>query len=212
MGSFSIFRTLQISILSVALLYLFIWIFVKYLEYPEARYAKSMALIALVLSSMGLYKVYEQNRQLELTFHFIPNGSGLSFIKGRNATFISTDSLVNEPLIHQFHLKNYYDFSGIKNKNTGTIKEKGSWDYEIEKKKIQWIKGRIKTKINPDTDFLLISNNAGYYVENLKAYKGIVILDGSNSKRAIEKIKEENIEPQSKLVVLYDTGSKTFQL
>ncbi|MFN8428744.1 MAG: ComEC/Rec2 family competence protein [Spirosomataceae bacterium] len=203
---------LQISILSVALLYLFIWIFVKYLEYPEARYAKSMALIALVLSSMGLYKVYEQNRQLELTFHFIPNGSGLSFIKGRNATFISTDSLVNEPLIHQFHLKNYYDFSGIKNKNTGTIKEKGSWDFEIEKKKIQWIKGRIKTKINPDTDFLLISNNAGYYVENLKAYKGIVILDGSNSKRAIEKIKEENIEPQSKLVVLYDTGSKTFQL
>jgi len=74
------------------------------------------------------------------------------------------------------------------------------------------IKGRIKAKINPDTDFLLISNNAGYYVENLKAYKGIVILDGSNSKRAIEKIKEENIEPQSKLVVLYDTGSKTFQL
>ena len=203
---------IQISVLSVFLLYFLISLFVKYLEYPEARLAKSIAFIVFILSAMGIYKVSHQNRQHELTFHFIPNGSGISYIQGRDATFISTDSLVNEPLIHQFHLKNYYDFSGIKNKNIASIKEKGSYQFEIENKKIQWVKGKIKTGIDPKTDFLLISNNAGYYIEDLKDYHGTIILDGSNTKRSIEKLSKEKIGPDSKLIVLYETGSRTFSM
>ena len=92
------------------------------------------------------------------------------------------------------------------------IKWKVSYQFEIENKKIQWVKGKIKTGIDPKTDFLLISNNAGYYIEDLKDYHGTIILDGSNTKRSIEKLSKEKIGPDSKLIVLYETGSRTFSM
>jgi hypothetical protein len=48
-------------------------------------------------------------------------------------------------------------------------------------------------------------------LDAFKDYGGHIIIDGSNKKWVVEKLKEEAIQKKKKLVVLYDTGSRTFK-
>jgi hypothetical protein len=56
---------------------------------------------------------------------------------------------------------------------------------------------------------LVCSENAIKDLKSLKEFDGTIVLDGSNKKWVVEKIKEEAETQKKKLVVLYDIGSKT---
>jgi competence protein ComEC len=200
---------LSISFISVGLLFSAIAFFLLFLKHKDLKYIKLVTLCCLVLTVSGAFQLFNQNKQKEITFHFIPNGWGISVIEGRSATFISTDSLCNEPLIYQFHLKNYYDARGIKNYKTQTVANEGNFAIKQALGDIQWIKTPNGPLINPDTEYLICSENAIIDLDNLKNYDGTIILDGSNKKWVVEKIKEEAQRKNKKLIVLYDTGSKT---
>lgn len=203
----------SISIFSVITLFLIIFLLVKYIKIPETYLLKSAAILILFLFFQASIKTHKQNLQSEITFHFIPNGWGISMVNGRNATFISTDSLANEPLIHQYHLKNYYDDIGISNLKQQYIADEGNWIIKSKSgKNIQWIKGKVTAPIEYHSEYLIISGNAIRDFETLQNYNGKIILDGSNSKKTIEKLKSKAKELNKDIIVLYDTGSQTFKI
>lgn len=201
---------LSISFTTVLLLFLAIAFVLLFVKNKEIIYIQLIAITCLFLSISGASQLLMQKNQREITFHFIPNGWGISIIEGRSATFISTDSLCNEPLIYQFHLKNYYDARGIKNFNTQKIATKGNFIIHDTHGNIQWIKtpnGRI---ISENSKYLICSENAIKELDSISEFDGTIILDGSNKKWIVEKIKAQAEQRKKKLIVLYDTGSKTF--
>ena len=200
---------LSISITTVILLFLIIAFILLFFKNKEAIYLKLIAITCLFLSISGANQLFKQNKQKEITFHFIPNGWGISVIEGRSATFISTDSLCNEPLVYQFHLKNYYDAKGIKNYKTQKVADQGNFIINNDFGNIQWMKTPNGQIIEKNSKYLVCSENAIKELENLSEFNGTIILDGSNKKWVVEKIKAEAEQKKKKLVVLYDTGSKT---
>lgn len=202
-------KGISISIPTVILLFFIIAFALLFFKNKNIIYLKLIAVICLFMSFVGLRQLYNQNKQNEITFHFIPNGWGVSVIEGRSATFITTDSLSNEPLIYQFHLKNYYDAKGIKSFQNKTITEEGNFFIKSKSTDFQWLKTPNGPIIDPKCKFLLCSENALKTLENLKEFNGTIILDGSNKKWVIEKLKAEALEQHKKIIVLYDTGSKT---
>ena len=202
---------LSISEVSVILLFCIIAFVLIFLKNKNIFYLKLTALIVVFLSLQGIYNVFVQNKQKEITFHFIPNGWGVSVVEGRNVTFISTDSLCNEPLIYQFHLKNYYDAKGISEFKTEVIPDEGNALVSSKLTEVQWVKTPNGELLNPDCKFVLCSDNSIKNLDAFKDYGGHIIIDGSNKKWVVEKLKEEAIQKKKKLVVLYDTGSRTFK-
>jgi competence protein ComEC len=200
---------LSISATTVFLLFLAIGLVLLFFKNKEIKYIKLLAVICIYLTCNGAYQLYIQNKQKEITFHFIPNGWGISVIEGRSAIFISTDSLCKEPLIYQFHLKNYYNARGIKNYKTQVIAEKGNFMINNKWKNVQWIKTPNAPVLDSKIEYLVCSENAIKDLKNLKEFDGTIVLDGSNKKWVVEKIKEEAEIQKKKLIVLYDIGSKT---
>jgi competence protein ComEC len=200
---------LSISITTVILLFLTIASILLFFKNKEVIYIKLIAITCLFLTISGANQLFKQNKQKEITFHFIPNGWGISVIEGRSATFISTDSLCNEPLIYQFHLKNYYDAKGIKNYKTQKVTDQGNFIINNDLGNIQWMKTPNGKIIKKNTTYIVCSENAIKDLTNLSEFDGTIILDGSNKKWVVEKIKAEAEQKKKKLVVLYDTGSKT---
>jgi competence protein ComEC len=200
---------LSISITTVILLFLIIAFVLLFFKNKEVIYIKLIAITCLFLTISGANQLFKQNKQKEITFHFIPNGWGISVIEGRSATFISTDSLCNEPLIYQFHLKNYYDAKGIKNYKTQKVADQGNFIINNNLGNIQWMKTPNGKIIKKNTPYLVCTENAIKDLTNLSEFDGTIILDGSNKKWVVEKIKAEAEQKKKKLVILYDTGSKT---
>jgi competence protein ComEC len=200
---------LSISATTVFLLFLVIGFALLFFKNKEIKYLKLIAAVCIILSISGASQLYHQNKQKEITFHFIPNGWGISVIEGRSAIFISTDSLCKEPLIYQFHLKNYYDARGIKNFKTQVVAEEGNFFINNKWQNIQWIKTPKAPVLDSKIEYLVCSENAIKDLKSLKEFDGPLVLDGSNKKWVVEKIKEEAETQKKKLVVLYDIGSKT---
>jgi competence protein ComEC len=200
---------LSISASTVILLFLAIGFALLFFKNKEIKYLKLIAAVCVILSLSGAYQLYNQNKQKEITFHFIPNGWGISVIEGRSATFISTDSLCNEPLIYQFHLKNYYDARGIKSYKTQAVAEEGNFLINNKWKNVQWLKTPNGPVIDSKIEYLVCSQNAIKDLKNLEKFDGTIVLDGSNKKWVVGKIKEEAEIQKKKLIVLYDIGSKT---
>jgi competence protein ComEC len=200
---------LSISTTTVLLLFLITAFVLLFFKNKEVKYIKYVGLICVFLTVSGVIQIFQQNNQKEITFHFIPNGWGISVIEGRSATFISTDSLCNEPLIYQFHLKNYYDTKGIKSFKTQTLADNGNFVIKNKLGDIQWIKTPNGPLIDNNIKYLVYSANAIKDLKNVEKFEGTIVLDGSNKKWIVEKIKEEAALQKKKLIVLYDTGSKT---
>jgi competence protein ComEC len=205
----SVSKGMEISPSSVVLLYALIVFIILFFEKRQIVFLKLATIVVLVLVGTKFYKISLQNNQKEITFHYIPNGQGISFVSGRNASFLSSDSLINDPKIYQFHLKNYYDHAGINSfKTVGAINAKNIKVLN-EVFKLQWIHGRTKEVVNQNADFVVCSNNAIKDLVVFERFKGQIIIDGSNKKWVVEKLKQQALENNINLTSLYDSGSKT---
>ncbi len=208
---FSVTRGLEISFLTLILLQTLVFLSFAFFSKKEIKYLKLITLVIIILTFTKITKVNNQNKQKELTFHFIPSGIGVTVLQGRNALFISSDTLINNSTIYQYHLKNYHDHAGVKNYYTRSIKNNTFLQISNSNLKIHWLISKPSKTIPIDLDYLLCSNNALKDLELLQNFEGMLVLDGSNKKWIIDKLKMEAKAKNIKLLTLYDSGSKTFK-
>ncbi len=196
---------LAISLVTVLLLFVLIGFLQMYFNTLRVAYLKWTLGTVVVLIVIGGAKRVGQSKQNELTFHYIPNGLGLSLIQGRSAVFASSDSLVTEPLIYRYHLRNYYNAKGVADYRGEIISGDNNDVLDTKFGKIYWAKSRT-SEVPTDVRYVLVSNNS-LDVGVAELEKNIV-LDGTNHKWYIDKVKEKN----KTAVVLYETGSRTIKL
>lgn len=201
---FSVSEGLSLSVFAVILMFLMIGVFQYYLKSKRVLHLQVLSILLVVFFAVGVGKKIQQYKNKEITFHYIPNGYGLTLVNGRSATFISTDSLLHEPKIKQYHLKNYYDQNGINTVLKKAVEVRGNDFLESDLGSVFWIREKGLTNI-PDVNYTLISNNALH--ENAVPATSKLILDGTNTKWYIERIK--SVRPDA--IVLYEKGSQTFK-
>jgi competence protein ComEC len=193
---------------SAILLFALIFLGLKFIRTQNVRALYGIAAVCAFFTIKGFFNVHKANQQREITFHFIPKSWGISVINGRNATFISSDSIIKEPLVYQYHLKNYYDAHAIKNISYIGLNEQKNANIKIENTIIKRLSTGIEEKNNQKANFVLCANKTTpAYDENSE-----ILLDGSYTKWQLEKLKNENLNLAKKIIVLYETGSKTYPL
>jgi competence protein ComEC len=201
---YSVSEGMSLSVLGVVLMFLMIGVFQYYLKSRRVLHLQLLSALTIVFFAIGITKKIQQSKNKEITFHYIPNGYGLSLVNGRTATFISTDSLLHEPKIKQYHLKNYYDQNGINSIEKKAVDVKGNDLLKSDLGSVFWVREKGLGDI-PVANYTLISNNALH--ENVLPAESKLILDGTNNKWYIERIK--SIRPDA--IVLYEKGSQTFK-
>jgi competence protein ComEC len=179
------------------------------------RSVKPLVLATLAVAILGLWNINEdatQSKHRELTLHFIPKKSGITLIDGKQAVFISNNSVKDDPRLYDFHLKNYYDSKGISDFQEFSPDSLAAVvNINTEGFDITWVREQPTKIISNPSSVMLISNNA---IKDLASnFKSTlpkhIVIDDSNKKYIVEKLlaqaKELNIEATS----LYEHGSFT---
>ncbi len=205
---FSSLKGFSMTLPGLALLYLFIGSLTYFFLKSDIRALKLASVSMAVLCMMKIFGFYRQASQHEMAFHYIPNSSAVSIIDGREAKTIAADSVLNDPMVYQFHLKNYYDHAGIHKTEKIPVPDVGANQISDGKHAVVWIHKRIKWTPVP-AQIVLISNNAVKDLKDFKefSFRGKIILDGSNKKWVVEKLKNQARAYKMDLISLYDHGS-----
>lgn len=196
---------LALSVAGVILLYGMILFFQAYLRFRRVVYLKGVAATLSCLMIWGAGKRVLQSRQTELTFHAIPKGYGVSLVKGRSVVFLSSDSLLHEPLVEKYHLRNYYDALGISDKTGRSVADGENEFIRSELGDIFWVKA-ARTRSLPPARFTVVSNNALDPAAEMGDTR--LILDDTNRKSYIEKMRAVN----TNAIVLNEAGPQTYRL
>jgi competence protein ComEC len=200
----------DLSIWIMILMFFGIYLFMIFLKKKQAWSLISLFSLFIFIAGFNTWKDYQHNSQREITFHFIPKAWGISIIEGRNATFISSDSLCKEPLIYQYHLKNYYDAKAIQHVDFQSADKSALIQYKDIK--INRVCTPADLQNNVGAEYVLFANKA--VPKNLSSFDPNTkyILDGSYSKWSIEKLFADDLNLAKKYIVLYEKGSQTFPL
>jgi competence protein ComEC len=200
----------DIPILIMLLLFLGINFLMVFIKRKQILSFAALMGIGIFIFAYNTYKDNSHNSQHEITFHFIPKAWGISIIEGRNATFISADSLCKDPLIYQYHLKNYYDAKAIKNISFKAVGRNAIIRHkETIIKRVNYPDDFLK---NDSTDFYFFANKSISPKNIPEAAKGKFILDGSYTKWNIEKLFKADVNAGKNFIVLYEKGSQTYKL
>jgi competence protein ComEC len=210
---YSTLKGFSISIYELIAIYIFIIGIIYLIRYSELKYLKISLLCIVALMGWNVFEDYQQSRQQQLVFHFIPRKSGISLIEGKSSVFIADSTLLANPKIYGYHLKNFYDNIGINNQTFVDAKKyenkNGMALIEVNGKRILWLQKPFKGNIDGEADYLLLSNNAlrklNPAIQNLKF--GQIIVDDSNRKYIVENLKNEADSLKINLVSLYDSGA-----
>ena len=203
----------SISIPEMLMLYATMVLIILFFLRSEIKYLRFTLLIFSILACINIFKDYSQSNQKSLVFHFIPKKSGISIIDGKSATFIADSTLLESPIIYNFHLKNYYDNQGISNKNflnAGQYANKQGISFiDFEGKRILWLQQKFKGNLEGNTDYVLLSNNAIRKLSPAftKFKTNLIIVDDSNKRYIVENLKRQADSLHINLISLYDTGA-----
>lgn len=202
----------SISQTEVVLLYSILFFLVLFFIKKEVKFFLIGLTILFSLSFWNIYEDLLQSKQKAITYHFIPKSSGISIIQAKAAVFLTDSTTANNPRAYNFHLKNYYDHKGIQNyKIINPAKEKANYTFEIAGAKNLWIRKFYRGKVNEEFNKILVSNNAVYDLEKqFNTYPKQIILDDSNTKYRINKLKKQADSLDINLSSLYETGGTTF--
>ncbi|AFK03145.1 ComEC/Rec2-related protein [Emticicia oligotrophica DSM 17448] len=210
---FATLKGFSISFTEVILIYAIILLIVFFFLRLEFKYLRISLALVFVLTCFNISQDYLQSKQKSLTFHFIPKKSGISIIDGKSATFIADTTLLNSEKTHDFHLKNYYDKSGVVNENklasNQYTNKQGITYLDFEGKKILWLQQKFNGKLQGNADYVLLSNNA---IRKLNPsftnfQTGLIIVDDSNKRYVVENLKHQADSLHLNLISLYDTGA-----
>ena len=206
----AVLKGFSISVPEVIVLYAVLLLFFIFFRRKEMKWMLAATFLIAGLVGWNIYESLQQRRQQELTFHFIPRGSGISLVKGKSVRFFAEKKLIENPKIYDFHLKNYYDKLGIKQR---TFLEPDSIMTLIDfnGKKICWLKkfpGSLEAI--PAVDYLLVSGGALRYIQRRIPVKTI-ITDDSNRLYVVNKLKHDADSLGIGFVSLYETGAMTIR-
>lgn len=210
---FSTLKGFSLHFLELLAIYGIIFLIIRFFIESEIKFLKIAVTFLAALGVWNVYQDFTQSQQKELVFHFIPKKSGISIIDGKSATFIADSSLINNKKIYNFHLKNFFDNQGVRNKNLVDkqqfTNQNGMMFLSFEGKQILWLQEKFKGKIEGKTDYLLLSNNA-----LRKLYPALqgstikqIIVDDSNKRYVVENLKHQADSLHIDLVSLYDSGA-----
>jgi competence protein ComEC len=204
----------SVSSFEVILLYFFVFLILLFLIKREPKFLFTGLFIFCSLAFWNIRQDWSQEKQKEITFHFIPRSSGFSLIDSKSAVFITDSATANKDRAYNFHLKNYYDDKGVVKYTTEIASTKSNiLFFDVGNEKYLWVKKYFKGKIRDDFSIILISNNAVYNFERqFEKYPNEVILDDTNSKSRISSLKNQADSLGIKLVSLYETGGITYSL
>lgn len=209
----STLKGFSISVPELLAWYAVIFLVIAFFRHSELKYLRVSVLLLAGLSLVNIYEDYQQSRQKQLTFHFIPRQTGISIIDGKSVTFIADSGVVDNKKVYNFHLKNYYDKQGVSNQNLLNIaaytNRQGLTFLDFEGKKIVWLQKPFKGNLQGKAHYVLLSNNA---VRNLShSFAGfqteLIIVDNSNKDYLIDKLKHQADSLCLNLVTLRDRGA-----
>ncbi|AWV99926.1 ComEC/Rec2 family competence protein [Arcticibacterium luteifluviistationis] len=202
----------SISQTEVILLYLLLFCTILFLLKRQVKFFLVGLFIFMGLSFWNIYEDFNQVKQNAITFHFIPKSSGVSIINSKTAIFLTDSATANNPRAYDFHLKNYYDNKGIIDyKILNPEKESSNYTFEIADTKNLWIRKFYRGKVNEEFNKIIVSNNAVYDLEKqFDTYPNQIILDDSNSKYRITKLKKQADSLKVNLISLYESGGTTY--
>ncbi|MCU0325930.1 MAG: ComEC family competence protein [Spirosomaceae bacterium] len=209
----STMKGFAISITELLVIYAIIVLIIIFFRKSDLKHLKISLLCLIGLFGWNLFEDYQQNKQQQLTFHFIPRKSGISLIEGKSATFIGDSTLLQNPKIYDYHLKNYYDNYGISYKSFVDVAKytntNGMTIIEANGRRILWLRKPFRGKINGSVDYLLLSNNAirklHPAIQNMDF--GQIIVDDSNKRYVVESLKNQADSLKINLISLYETGA-----
>jgi len=209
----STLKGFSISIPELLAWYGIIFLVIAFFRHSELKYLRFSALVVIGLAIVNFYEDYQQSRQKELVFHYIPKQAGISIVDGKSVAFIADSGVANNPRLYNFHLKNYYDKQGVTNQNLlspmSYTNKQGITSLEFEGKKIVWLQKPFKGKLQGHANYVLLSNNA---IRNMASsfsdfQTELIIVDDSNKKYLVEKLKQQADSLHIKLIALQDTGA-----
>lgn len=195
-----------------AAIYLLIFLVVFFFIRKQPFLLKAGVLIAFLLTGFNVKKDTKQMNQQELTLHFIPRGSGISLLKSRTALFICDSLTQANPRAYDFHLKNYYDARGIHSHQVMSMPSSETMvEFEFKNTRNLWIRKYFKQPVDEPFEKIMVSQNAVYNIaKQFNIYPNLLILDDTNSRYRIEKLKTQADSLDINLLSLYDTGGLTF--
>lgn len=210
---YSTIKGFAISVTELLVIYLIIVLIIAFFRRSELNYLKMSLLCLIGLFGWNLFEDSQQSKQQQLTFHFIPRKSGITLIEGKSATFIGDSTLLQNPKIYDYHLKNYYDNYGISYKSFVDVAKytntNGMTIIETNGRRILWLQKPFRGKINGSVDYLLLSNNAirklHPAIENMDFKQ--VIVDDSNKRYVVESLKNQADSLKINLISLHETGA-----
>ncbi|WP_341226263.1 ComEC/Rec2 family competence protein [uncultured Arcticibacterium sp.] len=202
----------SISQVEVVLLYSFLFCVILFFLKKDIKFFLAAFILLAGLSFWNISEDLNQSKQKALTYHFIPKSSGVSIIQAKSAVFLTDSTTANNPRAYDFHLKNYYDNKGIQDyKIVSPEKENTSYTFEVAGSKNLWIRKFYRGKVSEEFNRILVSNNAVYDLEKqFNTYPKQIILDDSNSKYRISKLKNQADSLGINLISLYESGGTTF--
>ncbi|RFS15800.1 ComEC/Rec2 family competence protein [Emticicia sp. C21] len=209
----STLKGFSISIPELLAWYAIIFLGIAFFRHSELKYLRLSVLLLICLALFNMYEDYQQSRQKQLTFHFIPRQTGISLIDGKSVAFIADSGVIANQKIYNFHLKNYYDKHGVSNHNLLNIaayaNKQGITFLDFEGKKIIWLQKPFKGNLQGKANYVLLSNNA---IRNLAHsfadfQTELIIVDDSNKSYLIEKLKHEADSLRLNIIALRDMGA-----
>jgi competence protein ComEC len=189
-------------------LYALVTILSLFFYYQNLKALKLATVLVVLLITKNTYKKWQDAKQSEITFHYIPNGSGISILNKRQARFYADSNTFAESRIYDFHLKNYYDAKSISNFSQDTLLTNAHISFN--NRYVLWI-SHPYTSIPVNTQILLLSNNSLKNLSDVPVTIKKIILDGTYKKYQIEKLMQQNKNLSLPIVSLYNTGSITIQ-
>ncbi len=209
----STLKGFSISMPELLAWYASIFFGIAFFRQSELKYLRVSVLLLISLALFNIYEDYQQSRQKQLTFHFIPKQTGISIIDGKSVTFIADSGVIDNKKIYNFHLKNYYDAQGVSNQNLLNIaaytNKQGMTFLDFEGKKIMWLQKPFKGILQGKANYVLLSNNA---VRNLTHsfadfQTELIIVDNSNKSYLVDQLKQQADSLRLNLIALRDMGA-----
>lgn len=194
------------DVMDLCLWYAFILFILFFLIQKHPMFLRLGVLVSSLLLLNFSYKWVKTKNKEEIVFHYIPKSGGISYLKNQGVTFISLAPNLEDPRLYNFHLKNYYNHKMVKKFETKDIH--GNTEIKLGDKKVLWIQSKLGALVNVRSDFVLISNNAVTSLPHQNK-QTVFILDDSNSYFYTNKLRQEAIEKDLNLVVLYQHGAFT---
>ena len=193
---FALTDGIKLSVAQAILLYVFIFAFVIWLLQKSAKaLLVSLATLAVFFATKSADMIQHRQQQ-KLIVYNIPQHSAIDLAEGNHAHFIGDTDVLNNPFLHNFHLKPariQYRINPTKNKPVSFIQDhfiqSAHTKIILLSKALPHVKGKEKIP----ADVIILSKNPPVYISRLQEvfqFKQIVF-DSSNPLWKIERWKKD---------------------